>query len=591
MLDPTNRTLYSTLLKPPAGYSLDRAVSTSYSMDPMMALMVPLQLAFFDMDKEIHDILTVYEAIRRVSSKLDIFIDKGMISNPSGTQSLYVLLEPILHEVRAPRGGAFHPKCWLLRYINDATDEYSYRFVVLSRNLTFDKSWDICCCLDDKKNSKKEANETNKPIIDLFTSLLPYVNDSERKTGIENLLDSIKTVDWEYPKGVDNIDFILWGVGDKRNDVKMPEAISKMIISPFCSDSTVIEIFGTPGWKTNVLISRLETLDSLSDRALNTFTEIYTLGDEYFIEEDDDENEALEGLHAKIFAYNYDKSKTVVYLGSTNATDGAMKYQKNVEFMVRIEGSTFQMNSYISETYMGFKDYLVPYTRNDIKILLIDENEKLLDDLFKKFRNSCFNLYCKNVDDETSELFISIDNSGLFGESHFVYAWPITLSSSSKRRIKNTDENSLGRMGNANITGLIAFSIEIDSSHKKSFVLNLPVANLPENRENLLIQQVIGSRDNFLRYIYMLLSNNDEVSIYEVMQKLRFSGIGNDSDNSFVQLPLLEEMIKKFTVDKESLYSIKNIMDKLADDNNEIIPDDFKVLWAEIQNAMEALDG
>ena len=40
--------------------------------------------------------------------------------------------------------GAFHPKVWVLRYRRE--DEAMLRVLVLSRNLTFDKSWDTAAC-------------------------------------------------------------------------------------------------------------------------------------------------------------------------------------------------------------------------------------------------------------------------------------------------------------------------------------------------------------------------------------------------------------------------------------------------------------
>jgi hypothetical protein len=50
-------------------------------------------------------------------------------------------------EVKAPNGGLFHPKIWLLRYTSE-TEAPAYRFLCLSRNMTFSRSWDLILRLD-----------------------------------------------------------------------------------------------------------------------------------------------------------------------------------------------------------------------------------------------------------------------------------------------------------------------------------------------------------------------------------------------------------------------------------------------------------
>ena len=590
MLNPSNRTLYSTMLKPPAGYSLDRALGTSYSLDPLMALTIPLQLALFDTDKSINDMVVLYEAIRRVSEKLDIFIDKGRISVPNGTQSLYIMLEPVLHEVSAIGGGAFHPKCWLLRYKDNKSGEFFHRFIVLSRNLTFDRSWDISCCLDEDLSKEKTGSDQNQPIIDLFSSLITHISDSNRRTEADKMLDGLDQIEWEYPDDVKKIDFFVSGINGVPNKrIQMPEAISKMIVSPFCSDNAIQNVIKKPGWKANVLVSRTETLDGLSSDTLNLFKEVYVLADEYLLEEDDEGLDALEGLHAKVFAYNHNRNTSVIYLGSANATNAALEYYNNVEFMVRLEGNFYKLGTEICNEYMGFKDFLVEYKPGDRKPAESDENEKILDELFNTIRNGKYLLYCKEVTEDTSELILKADSFNLHDDRARLYAWPITRGENSSKEIA-ANEISLGTMSNINLTGLIAFRIQVDSSHEKVFAINIPLENPPENREQLLIRSIIGNKNNFIRYIYMLLSCNDEVSSYEAMHHLFGNGGSSLKGYDYIKLPLLEEMIKTLTTNRESFWAIKSIIDKLPDEDDEIVPADFRILWSEIEKAMEVID-
>lgn len=45
-LDPENRALYGEILRAPAGYALDQALATTYTLDFETALVIPATLAF-----------------------------------------------------------------------------------------------------------------------------------------------------------------------------------------------------------------------------------------------------------------------------------------------------------------------------------------------------------------------------------------------------------------------------------------------------------------------------------------------------------------------------------------------------------------
>ncbi len=63
---------------------------------------------------------------------------------------------------------SFHPKFWLLKYLSDQ-GEILYRIIILSRNLTFDRSWDLAVSLDGVVVAK--ANSKNGPLQDFLLYL------------------------------------------------------------------------------------------------------------------------------------------------------------------------------------------------------------------------------------------------------------------------------------------------------------------------------------------------------------------------------------------------------------------------------------
>ena len=119
MLAPDERTLYTEALVPPPGLQLDFAVAATYSLDLTTLLSVPLQLVLHsteDHHELFQDPVTLYEALQRASSKVQVFVQRGAIHAPPNDHLLFALLEDMMVEVEAPNGGVFHPKMWVLRF-------------------------------------------------------------------------------------------------------------------------------------------------------------------------------------------------------------------------------------------------------------------------------------------------------------------------------------------------------------------------------------------------------------------------------------------------------------------------------------------
>ena len=142
MLSPDERTLLVDLLAPPApGYRLEHAVATTFTLHLTALLPVPLGLAGADLSTST-DPLSILQAIRNYAGLIDVFCQAGHVAVPAQRNDLLAFLEPIVHQVKAPRPGhLFHPKLWVLRYVHDDESE-RFRLVCGSRNLTHDRAWD-----------------------------------------------------------------------------------------------------------------------------------------------------------------------------------------------------------------------------------------------------------------------------------------------------------------------------------------------------------------------------------------------------------------------------------------------------------------
>ena len=151
MLDPYDRRHLLDVLRPPESYSLDFAIGTTFSLDLLALMTAPLGFTFFEAETEngSPDPLALIESLRRYAGRISIFCQKGRIYIPREyEQPLYTYLEGSVFQARPPlEGSVFHPKVWAMRYISQDRP-IAYRFLCLSRNLTYDRSWDTSLVLD-----------------------------------------------------------------------------------------------------------------------------------------------------------------------------------------------------------------------------------------------------------------------------------------------------------------------------------------------------------------------------------------------------------------------------------------------------------
>ena len=163
MFKPTSakdRMNYGEVLMPPVGFRIERAVGTTYSLDLETLTAVSIALGLLeDTDSElIYNPLSMLSALQRISDRIVVFCEAGQIKLPAKSNALCLTLEKMVVPVAVqskkniPPYPSFHPKTWLLEYMNE-NEEKRYRFVVMSRNMTFDHSWDIACSLDGVSSS------------------------------------------------------------------------------------------------------------------------------------------------------------------------------------------------------------------------------------------------------------------------------------------------------------------------------------------------------------------------------------------------------------------------------------------------------
>ena len=352
-LHPDVRSLYGGSLRPPPGTVFDAGVATTFTLDIETALAVPVTLALFsseDRDELLKSPLALLEGLERTADRLAIFCEAGRIqAQPAPQSRLCTLLERLIIEVAAPRGGSFHPKLWVLRYRPLETGEPTrIRLLVLSRNLTRDRSWDLCLSLDGEIMRRRRA--ANAPLVD-FLRRLPSLATGAAPEHVDPLLADVSKdlhrTEWTLPAPFEKVEFAVNGT--KRRVWRPPGCRRLGVVSPFCDEAT-LEMLADLSIEPPVLVSRSDELTAVAPRVLDRFSEVSVMDelaeteDGEGDESDDEAARPLCGLHAKVFVqeHGWDTSITV---GSGNATRPALLTGRNVEVFATLTGKRSRVGS------------------------------------------------------------------------------------------------------------------------------------------------------------------------------------------------------------------------------------------------------
>ncbi len=599
MLNPNSRSLYTSALTPPPGMVFDEAIATTFSMDPALLLEAPVHLALMAADGQTEpEPLSILEAIRRYSKKISVYVQKGRIQVPqiAKPNPLYGLLEKMVVEVKAPKGGVFHPKIWAIRFVSIDRTGSIIRLVVLTRNMTNDQSWDLSLQLDGTIGSRKI--KINSPLTHFFKTL-PTMSargcEEDKREQAERFSDDIHRVQWELPEGFDELAFYLPGIN--RFDWKPPTTDRMVVISPFCSDEAIKSLVKTTK-NAEALISRPESLTALKKGTLNLFSQCLHL-DQAAETEDGEEGQSLDGLnatglHAKVYLFEkrYESDYTHIVLGSANATNAALTASKNIEILVELVGRKNKVGG-IDELLGkdGLGEYLVPFdlTEKGIVDAKKQEAEAFIENARFLLTEADLSIMCKETSTGNSwALTLAGKIPPLEGIIN-TFVWPITVTRDLAVKVCEENVNGiiLGEFSASSITGLIAFELKTEHPDVSApFVYNLPITGVPEERNSAIMQTVINNQDGFIRYLLILLEGDTEDGVINPGNNCGLakwlSGLSNGEE-----IPLLEELTRAYSRYPDRLREISGLIRELSSHNNQntVIPENFLKLWSVFESA------
>jgi len=599
MLDPRNNRIdYGEQLKPPAGFQLSTAVATTYTLDLETVLALPIAMRFnTTLEGNLQgENMALLEAISDIKDRFRVFFQQGNIHLPQQFNRLFTLLEPCLVPVTPDSAySAFHPKIWLMRFISE-TDENDicYRLIVLTRNLTFDTSWDVAVSLNGSMNEgASQAPETHyRGTLDLLEQLPLAEGDESFVDKMATLRSELPQVHWDLPNGFKEMETRA-GIPGKQTPLVINGNLDELLVmSPFLHAGALRRmddsahkkhLFSEPGALDDIGAADLEGWHCF---ALNN--QVQELPDHE--EATQDRINTASALHAKLFIARKGRH-TDWYLGSANATAAALGVEgngnsvQNTEFMLKLSttwGS--RAPAWVKETLAGPDDkpteIFVPH-----EFSAQTEPEEVARERLRRFLHQLTQAqwlvtaipqrdgyyHCRvSVQGLTTSWQPEVKqiDVGLLAQNHYV---PYSNEGMEWTSVALTQ---LSRFVPINIW-------MTDGTREKLLIkADLEFEGTEDPRVRQIFHEVLHDQTHFMAYIRMLLAPSHEQSHW--LHTPDTTDAESQAQAVLQQLtegPVFESLLLSSGRSPEKLTRIAEVVERLEAADATCIPPSFKKLW------------
>ena len=588
-----DRLNYSNLLRPKAGFELEQAICTTFSLDIENLITVIIALGFsVDTPQEkLQNKALMLKSIADLSSKLVIYYDSSQIITHKLNKDVYALLEKMLVPVNLPMIDntkyypSFHNKTWMLTYKKTDGDEKYYRFLNLSRNLTSDKSWDVCFSMDGKTVNYV----VNSNLPDYYLQLSTLLGEDYKKDHLKLLSETLKTVKFSLDESDDFFNEIpqVIPLGFNDNKYISNETIfnnseqSKykynrlLIMSPFIKISFLRDVVKHKSKdidEKDILITRLDRLQSIINiNDINFLKKNFRV---YVIKDSSNDDESIgNDIHAKMFLIENRNENCDLYAGSMNATAAARNY--NYEMMLKFSFYKEKIN------YDHFVGDLINPDEKKTYFRLIndelttgtpDEDEKLDKENNDIIKTICrlglyadvveveekYRITVRNAYDEKQQL-LRIDFNKIK-----VTISPVTIDNKVELKIyDNTVEPFSYEVDDIQkISSFYEVIISGEKEYKSTIII--PTNNIPPERDIQIKRKMLENDSDVLDYIKLLLASDSSDIGNEILNRSEnsSSSYSNDSDEIGIYESLLKKFAREPRVLKDFVFMVDNLPKK-----------------------------
>lgn len=608
MLNPkTDLIDFGQQLIPSEGYEFSFAAGTTYSLDLEALMIIPVALFYSKLLDTTRDNFRpdLLDSITRISNKIIVFCQKGKIKVPKEYHFLLAYWEKGIEEVMmSHKAQSFHPKVWIIRYDKEG-EAPLYKVIVTSRNLTYNRDWDVIFTSEGKVGTEK--NKKSEQLVHFFR----HISSLTGRIIPEDILKDLSCVDFELPDGYNLLNFHPIGItapgskDDTVNPLSKKSWEDLLVISPFVQDETIKSL--REKTERNLwLLSRKEEIDSLSEDALE-YVEPYQFSQyiqqgEFRIDEEEGKSEAMmQNLHAKLFV-GLRNGYSHWYIGSANATDPA--FGRNIEFMVELKGENGEQRPrrLLNQLTKEGKNEIILFEEYDFNNRTDQEKRKKNEIILRDIIYELTKLKIEGTADyiESTKLYnlvLNVDARRLsIPEGYSAALLPLPIKDRKPVSIKAGEINIVEEFDGLTEIQLSPFFIwEISDSEGmlKQFLIQIDIP-LPSTRLNKIFTSIINSRDKFIKFIVFLLTGeeNSDIGDNSLKNKDKEKAGDNNTWNEF-EFPIFEKLMIAASRHPARLKSINNLIEKMklekGDDCESIIPKEFELFWSTFLTFLERI--
>lgn len=575
MLDFRNDRLdYGRLLIPQEGCRLERAVAATYSLDLNTLLSIPVAL-FYSQTLEGRlqgERFQLLEAIQRTAGSVTVYYQNGQIHVPERHNRLFAFMEQMIVPVKRDSAfSSFHPKVWVLRYRReDGSREVFYRVLILSRNLTADRNWDLAVALEGKVSSGQRRD--NRPLVDF----LMYLNGIRPFADCRRFVGDLAKVRFDLPEHFDRLRFHPIGIPGYTNSPVLPDnADEALCMSPFVDDDTIRSLREHVQGKL-WLFSRRTELEQLQ-RATVRGCLAHCLSDRVVEgEREVDDGAQLDclpqDLHAKLFVFQQAK-QTRWLVGSANATKAAR--ERNIEFMVELTGRnrTIALDSARDDLLDPKRALNVFETfppelagKHDPQAGRSHQVRRLEYDLANAPLAGSLALAADQINHDLS---ITLDLRDV----------PVFKGLSLSMALMNRRDGTAGdgvpmlpgqvnkpvfaNLAEADLSRFVCFTIRAGDEILRHFLLQYEISGLPPTRLDRIVKEIISNTDQFFAYLRFLLTNEFSKADLRRSPTDRKRGLAGENGGADSGLPLFESMVVAASRDPDLVRAADGMIQRL----------------------------
>lgn len=603
-LTPETRVLLTDALRPPAGYRVEVAVGTTYSLNLTALLLAPLSFALFDCEdtkdvdrddtKDVRrlDPIRLLEAVRRYADHTTVFCQAGGIHVPTQYRSILTFVEDCVREAAPPREDSlFHPKMWALRFITEDGTRL-HRVIVLSRNLTFDQSWDTALVLDEQADGNIDGAPAAS-FVRRLPDLALHPLQQNRSDELHDLAATLEKATLAAPPPFTGGELVPLGP-DEQNSWPFPNRGRRLLaISPFLTKGAVHQLATIADKRT--LVSRAESLEQVGSAALQGW-DVNVLQRMAEVDPSEDVDvvtdtppdgffESHDGLHAKTFVIDVDQNQSSVVTGSANLTSAS--WTRNVEFDAVLTGPTASCG--VSATLQGSPE--APGLRQIIEEYKVMAADGLADEAATTaFTLESFHrrlaagqpvLDVETVEDERVRTTLTLDMP-----DDAPGTTTVRLASLGEPQAKPLAPQLDWSVSPINVTPFVVVETTAGSGEGKvtrRCVLKAELTGAIDGRRHDAVFSILRSKEDVLRYLVFLLGDPSYDALFAEMAGMgterfadtdRPAGANND-------VALFEPLVRAAGRDQDALARVASLVEEIRElpDGAELVPDGFEELW------------